>query len=222
MKRKIAILCIIGLVCVLASGCGTDNLSLVKENLSEKTEVYFFGESEGCYGTISCGQREGNYVIDGKSEGKTDFSLISISFSGETFGSALSATVTIDQTSEQVTLEFNSLNGCYMFDLEQKLSGGEQISIEISNKTIEFENLSKNFAISADKALEIATKELSNHIEAAKSLSGFSAECYLRVLDKRANNFEDVFWCFTLTNTNSESFSVVISTTDGSILAKSE
>lgn len=74
----------------------------------------------------------------------------------------------------------------------------------------------------ANKAIEIASKELSKFIMKEKKMSSLNAECYLRVLDKRANNFQDMFWVFTVVNTKNENYSVVISTVDGSVLSKSE
>jgi len=44
----------------------------------------------------------------------------------------------------------------------------------------------------------------------------------LKVLDKKANNFDNLFWCFTLLTNKNESYSVIISTVDGSVLAKTK
>ena len=114
--------------------------------------------------------------------------------------------------------------GLYDFisDLEKEFSGEEKIAITFNGKVLTLECLSKNFAIDSQKALEIASKELADKITMKKSFSKLNAECYLRVLDKKANKQDGVFWCFSVLNVDNENYSVIISTTDGKVLAKSK
>ena len=109
-----------------------------------------------------------------------------------------------------------------MVDLEQKLSGEEVVSICVNGKILNLENLSKDFVVDAKKALQIACDELQDRITKTKSFNNLNAECYLRVMDKKANNFDGVFWCFSVLNVDNENYSVIISTENGSILAKSK
>ncbi len=160
--------------------------------------------------------------MNGISEKKVDFSLLTLNFYNETFGNGINIKVVIDGVESTKFLELNTLNNTYMIDLETKFSGKEEISVEYMEEKITLENVSKDFKVGANKAIEIASKELSKFIMKEKKMSSLNAECYLRVLDKRANNFQDMFWVFTVVNTKNENYSVVISTVDGSVLSKSE
>lgn len=208
-------------VCLLSTGCGKETMDFVKENMSETVDVYFFGETPEVYGTISSGERELDYCVDGRSGEVTDYSLFSINFYNEVFGAVIKVNLTIDGVTSEVEMELNTLNNTYMTDLGEKLSGEEEISVEYMGENFEMENVSKDFAVGADEAIEIASNELSDAILRAKKYSNLNAECYLRVMDKRMNNFQDMFWCFTVVNVNGENFSIIISTVDGSVLAKS-
>ncbi len=222
MKKILGLFGILLCVSMFAYGCGKQTKDYVRENMSEKTEVYFYGENEKFYVTLSSGQREDVYLMNGKSEDKVDFSLLTINFFNETFNNLIDAKLYVNDEEKVVNLELNNLNSTYMVDLETAFSGDEEISIDYKGQKLSLQNKSKDFGVNADKAIEIASKELSKFIMKEKKLSSLNAECYLRVLDSRANDFEDLFWVFTVVNIKNENYSVVISTVDGSVLSKSE
>lgn len=222
MKKFLSLAFVLVCVGMLASGCGKKTEDYVRENMSEKTEVYFFGERDEFYSTLSSGQREEIYLMNGKSEDNVDFSLLTVNFFNETYGKLITVKLFVDEEEHLVNLELNPLNSTYMLDLERKFSGHESVTVEYNGMQVELLNKSKDFGIDADKAIEIASKELSKLITKEKKMSTLNAECYLRVLDSRANNFEDLFWVFTVVNVKNEDYSVIISTIDGSVLSKSE
>lgn len=222
MKKFLSLAFVLVCVGMLASGCGMKTEDYVRENMSEKTEVYFFGERDEFYSTLSSGQREEIYLMNGKSEDNVDFSLLTVNFFNETYGKLITVKLFVDEEEHLVNLELNPLNSTYMLDLERKFSGHESVMVEYNGMQVELLNKSKDFGIDADKAIEIASKELSKLITKEKKMSTLNAECYLRVLDSRANNFEDLFWVFTVVNIKNEDYSVIISTIDGSVLSKSE
>lgn len=222
MKKKILLafmLCFVGLsLC----GCGANTLDMVKDNMSELTNVYYFGENADCYCSLSSGKREKEYLLNGQSGECVPFALLSLHPTENIAGKVVLVKVTIDGVESEKELEINSLNSAYMVDLEKEFSGEEKIAITFNGKVLTLECLSKNFAIDSQKALEIASKELADKITMKKSFSKLNAECYLRVLDKKANKQDGVFWCFSVLNVDNENYSVIISTTDGKVLAKSK
>lgn len=221
MKKIVLVLMLfcIGFTCF---ACGTTTEDLVKKNMSELTKVYYFGENDNFYCSLSSGQRESEYLMNGKSEESVDFSLLSLNLANPISAKAIKVDVTIDGQTNQAELEINSLNSAYLVDLEKELTGEEQISITYEGETLKMECLSKNFAVDYEKALNIASVEMEDKINLKKTYNSLNAECYLRVLDKKANNFDGTFWCFTVLNVDNENYSIIISTEDGSILAKSE
>ncbi len=188
--------------------------------MSEQTDVYYFGENDKFYCSISSGKREETYLMDGRSGKNVDFALVRFDLSTPRTNKILKAKVSIDEVEKDVELEINSLESEYLCDLCQHLSGAEKISIEFEGQKQDLQNLSKDFSVDSEKALEIASKEMGDNILKVKSYNVLNAECYLSVMDKKANNFDQIYWCFTVLNVNNESFSIIISTKDGSVLAK--
>ena len=55
---------------------------------------------------------------------------------------------------------------------------------------------SNEFIIGSEKALELGINEFNEEIKKLVSQNEFLGECYLRVLDRAEDNFENVFWYF--------------------------
>ncbi|MBP3431552.1 MAG: hypothetical protein J6K39_01680 [Clostridia bacterium] len=221
MKRKVLLCLMLCVLSIMLFACGKTTEQRVEENMAERTRVYYFAECDDFYVTLSAGEREGEYLMNGKCEDRVKFALLSVRLAETSADDILSIDVKIDGEVEEKEMELNGLNGCYMLDLEREISGREVISVAFGDTNLTLQNLSKDFAVDSEKAIEIACGELGDRILEGRSGNNLNAECYLRVLDKKANNFDDFFWCFTVVNTQNENYSVVISTVDGSILAKS-
>ena len=202
-------------------GCDNSLLSLMKQNISECAKVYYFGENDKFYCTLSSGEREEAYFMDGQATGCVDYALLSVHFFENVQVRAVSAKICIDGEEKEIELEKNALNDNYMVDLECFLSGEEEVSITLFGQEQKLECLSNSFGVSFNDALEIASKEMAGQITRAKVGGNLNCEVYLRVLDKKANNMDEVFWCVTILNKNNENFSIVISTADGGVRAKS-
>ncbi len=228
MKKKL----IFGVVAVLLVtvgfllfGChfAKSTQDRVQENMSEWTKTYFYGEGEGICVSLSAGLREGNYVLNGTSEKSVDFALLTIKLSETNGEKVIKADISVDgEITTGQELELHPLGHSYMVDLETSFTGNEDVEISFAGQNIKLENLSKNFQINDQKAIEIGTKQLEKQITKLKKWSNLNAECYLRVLDKKENNFDQIYWCFSVVNTDGENFSVIISTIDGSVLATSQ
>lgn len=221
MKKKIFLGVLLSVVALSVFGCGKATSKYVLENLSEKTDVYFYAEADDFYATLSSGEREENYVVDGNNTGNVKFALLTMKI--DNFNEdVLKVDVKIDENITNHELILNHSNSGYMCDLEIKLTGDEKIEIMFLNRQVELKNLSKDFQIDSNKAIEIASEKLEDKIKSCQKGWKLNSECYLRVLDKRANNFDEMFWCFTVVNIKNENFSIIISTKDGSILAQSK
>lgn len=221
MKKK-AFLCFgLIVVCLSVVGCTKTTEDFVFGNLSEYTQIYYFGENENFYSTLSIGKRESDYLMNGKSGNCVDFSLLCVHLEQSVSSQTIVVTLKVNGEESQKELELNTLNDVYMIDLETIFTADENIEIKYNDSQIKLNPLSSDFSVDYKKAIKIASKELEDKILLKKSFSSLNAECYLRVLDKKANNFDGMFWCFTVLNVSNESYSVIISTENGSILAKS-
>ena len=126
--KKIALFAALCLFLMPMAGCSQskDNLTLVKENMSEYGEVYFFSSNQNLPMSVVSGSREEPYAYDGKSMVKFDFALVVARLDG-TDSEYLQ--VTIDGEPSQVLLEYNFRTGTHVADLQTKLSGDEEISV---------------------------------------------------------------------------------------------
>ena len=222
MKRKIFVFILLACVCFTFAGCGKTTKDFVLENMSELTKTYYFAEDENLSVSISSGERETDYAMDGRSSKKTHFALVGVKFSSNQNLQEISAKIDIESEKLTKILEFNPLNSTFMCDLERFVANGKEVSIEIDEKTLKLADLSQDFGTNWDQAIEIAIKNLRPEIEKERKFANLGAECYLKIMDKKVNNFDDFFWCFTVVNIKNENFSIVISTVDGSVLAKSK
>ena len=221
MKKRIVLMIALFGIVFATFGCSLSTQDLISENISEVTKVYYMGECESFYCTLAIGEREENYLMNGQTSDKKDFALLSIVPEENNHQNLIKSKIFIDGVESEVELEINGLNHNFMVDLEKSLSGNEKIEVEFENKKIELKNISKNFGIDYLKALEIASVEMEDKILFKKQNKNLNSEFYLRILDKKANGFDGMFWCFTVVNIDNESYSVVFSAEDGEILAKS-
>ena len=219
--KKVFIFVSVFLMMFVFTSCGKSDFEIVSANMSERTNVYYFGQNEKMCASLAYGEREKNYFMDGNSGDKIEFSLLTISFFDDVDYANINVMVSIDGVEFAQELEYVPSASGFMCDLQKTVSGSEKIEIKYENYAILIENISKKFGINSNKAIEIGCEEFKEKIEKLRKGSQFFGECYLKILDKRKNNFDNFFWCFTLLDENGNSFSVVISTVDGKILAKS-
>ena len=219
MFKKIFVSLSLLLVVFGVTACGKTLDGYVLDNMAEITKEYYFGENDDMFVTLSVGEREEDYLLNGQATELVDYSLLVIKFKEENILRAITLVVQSGEDSADVEAEYNSFNNSYMVDIVDDITIGEDFSIVYDGQTV---TLSKqNFAINYENALQIACENLSDELEAQKSYNHFNAECYLRVMSGLDNDFSELYWCFTCLNYEGESFTVVISTADGSILASS-
>lgn len=211
----ISMLCLTPMLAL--AGCGeVDKLSLMKDNLSEASDVYYFSDNIDFLVSIASGKREDPYQHDGKSEKKVDFALVIAELNGS--DSEL-VKITINGEEKNVVLEFNYQTGTHMADIETKLSGEEEIKISYMDKSANMVCKSNSFAVSSDKALELAYQNMKEDVDKLCEGKNFKGECYLKILDNLSGGFDDVFWLFSVLDQNGKMQNVIISTSEPKILA---
>lgn len=219
--KKLFVCGILGVSSLMLFGCGSqvDRLTLVQENMSEKSEVYFFSDNLNLPISIASGVREDPYGYDGESNDKCEFALIiaRLDNSDNEY-----VTVNIDGEEKQVLLEFNYRTGTHMADLEQTLTGNEVITVKFLDEEANLVCKSNDFKVDANQALEIGTENLSSFIDSLRSGNNFNGECYLKLLDNISGGFSDIFWLFSVYSADGEMQNVIISTENGSVLAGAE
>lgn len=189
-----------------------------KDYISEITYVYFRGFSQSAKASISVGQREEPYVIDGKNQKLCDFSLISIEFEQIINENEINATVQINDNISYERLFFNPVTNSFMCDLGYCIKEDSSVKISYQDIVIALENVSENFEIDYQKALDLSGEKLSKEIESLKENGEFKGECYLKILTLKGEE-DRLFWNFTLVDINNKTYNLLIDASSGEIIS---
>ena len=222
MMKKLIVAFSLVFILFGAAGCGKTINNHVKENMSEITKDFYFGENDSVYATLSVGERESSYLYNGQSTESVDFALLTLTFKNGSSLNTVEVVLNDGTNSYDVELMSDDMSVDFMADIVNLFSFGEAFTLSYNNENVELTRISDEFGIDYQEALNIACENLKEELESCKIYNNFNAECYLRVLREKENNFDNLYWCFTCLNYEGESFSIVFSTVDGEILAKSE
>lgn len=222
MMKKLIVAFSLVFILFGVAGCGKTINNHVEENMSEITKDFYFGENDSVYATLSVGERESSYLYNGQSTESVDFALLTLTFKNGSSLNTVEVVLNDGTNSYDVELMSDDMSVDFMADIVNLFSFGEAFTLSYNNENVELTRISDEFGIDYQEALNIACENLKEELESCKSYNNFNAECYLRVLREKENNFDNLYWCFTCLNYEGESFSIVFSTVDGEILAKSE
>lgn len=211
MKKKLTIFVMIIFTFVMI-GCKAK--IDIYEKLSEITTIYFVGDTTSANASISVGERERDYVIDGKSGERTDFSLVVVRFFKQPNQEQVETLIKVNGEEKPLVLYFNPMSNVYMNDLGYALEDNDEITLSYQDIVIDFQCL--NFEIDYNHALRIALKAMSNDFQANMKNGELDGECYLKVLSSYDNN--DKFWLFTFVNSHNETKNLLINVQNGKII----
>lgn len=201
---------------VLLLGC--QNASKLEDNISEITKTYFIAETQGAKASISVGEREEDYVIDGKHTKNVDFSLIAIKFDELLPNNQITVNFTVNDVVSEVILDLNPANHYYMTDLGYPLDEEDNIVIYYNNFALNFKNQSKTFGVDFNQALSLAKEELDGKLDDFYNNKNFEGECYLKILTEQEGEDGNLFWVFTVVGRDGNKNNVVLSVDDGRII----
>ena len=192
----------------------------INASFSEITYVYFQASAEGVNSSISVGQREEPYVIDGKHGKNCGFSLINLKFEEQVKENKIVVDLNVNNQITQLTLELNPANHFYMADLGYELNKEDIINLSYENYNLCYENISKDFAITYEKAILIAEDNYKEYINTLYKGKTFNGECYLKILTLNNNGKDELFWIYTIVNNHSQHKNIIINTETGKVLIK--
>lgn len=216
MKKVVLFIFVLILPFVLA-GCGSKQFEL-EDYMSETTKVYFQAEGNGFNATLSVGEREIDYKVDGRHGETCEFALLQVEFDSVLENDAIDCVVSIDGQDTSLLLEFNPLNNCYMGDLGFNINADANVSITVEEKSLQLENVSNNFAINWQEALQKSQIALIDEISSCYSNGSFCGEGYLKLLHEKGGSFQELFWSFRLVCEQGIKYDVVIDAQTGEIV----
>ena len=183
--------------------------------LSEVTKVYYQGVAGQVEGSISVGQREEPYKIDGKSQKLEDFSLFILDFNQQMEDETIDVKLSVNGVESDFQLFLNPVNHYYMNDLGYSLGQNDEVILTYQDIVVNFYNVSDSFNIDWSEALDIAEENL--NLQSLYKDGDFKGECYLKILTEQNDNFQDLFWYFSAVGENGDVIDIVISTDAGEI-----
>lgn len=183
--------------------------------LSEVTKVYYQGVAGQVEGSISIGQREEPYKIDGKSQKLEDFSLFILDFNQQMEDETIDVKLSVNGVESDFQLYLNPVNHYYMNDLGYSLGQNDEVILTYQEIVVNFYNVSDSFNIDWSEALDIAEENL--NLQSLYKDGDFKGECYLKILTEQNDNFQDLFWYFSAVSENGDVMDIVISTDTGEI-----
>lgn len=193
-KKMIALLASLILVLVASSiflfACKAkkpnENLDLTK-HLIEVRDVMFISSDEEYTISLLSGEREKDYSLDGQISELVPFGVLILN---RTDGSAINSenityAITFDESYYTGNMEKSPYDNSFLVDIETSVPQDSQVSVTINlgggqvvDKTLEC--VSKNFAVSKDRAIELATSNLKSNI--SKLNKSGEWEAYVRIL----------------------------------------
>lgn len=210
--KKILLSLTILLIPILMFGC--QKTITLEDSMSEITKIYFTAENQDVTANISVGEREEDYIIDGKHTKNCDFSLIALKFDNLLAENVIEVELKINNVSSTIQLELNPANHFYMADLDYALKETDQIQLNYNENHLTFSQV--EFGIDYNQALKIAKEELGDKMDKYYNDKNFAGEGYLKVLTQQDE--EELFWVFTVVGNDDSKNNVVLSVEDGKVL----
>ena len=220
MKKFSICLLIILIFPLMLFGC-TSSKS-VSDSLSEVTKIYFSGtdSKSNIVASISVGEREEPYKLDGYNNKTCGFSLINVDFGQKIVEDDLEVKIIINENESDLILFFNPVTNSYMADLGYELNPEDKVFIIYANYQIEFENVSQFFVVDYMKALKIGESNLEEEIKKLTVNGNFNGEVYLKILTEKSSSFNKLFWAYTIIDREGNENNVVIDVDDENIIFK--
>ena len=192
----------------------------INTRFSEITKIYYSGISNDGHmsASISVGQREEPYIVDGKHGKNCDFSLLIVKFDNAVYFNEITIDFFVDNQSQSVILEFNPINSTFMADLGYALQDGKNYSMTYSNYSLSFERTSDGFKVGYEDAVQMSINELVDQLSGYYNGNVFAGECYLKILSKSEDGVPNLYWIFTVIGENGNSNNVLIDIKDGEII----
>jgi len=212
---------------IIVFGCSNNIDLIVQENLSEVRYNLFVAGNEEINVKFTSGFREDPYVLNGKSENKKEFGVITVKFlkNISNKNATPNFVITISDMDFDGELELNPFDQTYVQDIETFVLDASSVSIKISFGDFCFEsnlkNVSNDFAINHKDALNIFVKEYKKDIQTL-SKNGKDFEVYVKIINDPSLEIDKNYFYVCLLSSSGESFSLMIDPYSANILAKNE
>lgn len=226
-KIKVLGLFLIVFVVFGFSGCIHNLSEELQDKLSEVRFNLFSCGNEFINIKFTSGFREDPYVLNGKSENKKEFGVITVKFLMDISNKngLPSFIITISEMDFDGEFELNPFDQTYVQDIETFVLDESEIQIKVSWQDFvfesEMENISKSFNYTHKDALNIFTKEYKTNLEKLFK-NNIDFEIYVKIINDPSLEIDKNYFYVCLITNLGESFSLIVDPYSGKTLAKNE
>lgn len=225
MKKYLIIIACVTLVAfmvALFSGCSANSTT---NNISDLRYGIFDGECEEYNASFVYGMRETPYNLDGISNKKVEFGIITVVFSSKIPDTeTVTYSLKIDGETISGNLEKSPYSNEYMADVGKLCSDSSSLFLSIGREgeettEISLTNRSNSWKINYSKAQELGLNALDAEISKFEE-SNLSYEIYVKIISQQQTNFGKYFWNISIVSSKGDKHSVLFSTESEDILVK--
>lgn len=220
MRKKFFVLIVGAALCAALCGCGNSNLHKYENNISELREYLFAAENADYKITAISGVRENPYVLDGVSQQKQDFTVITV-------------TPTVFAPEKTYRYRMTVGDATYEGDLlphpfAQSLSVDVPVATTSEFALTVSDGAEQNFAmqsavsgelIGAEKAFTIALDKLKNEIKRFRNKGKLNAEIYVRLLENPIDGSGGYYWYVAFVGEEKETVAILLRGDTGAVSA---
>lgn len=224
-KGKIITLAICIIVfCIFAFGCTQSLYGMAESNISEYRKNLFIGSDDNIVASLTSGQREDNYLYDGKPGKLVDFGMLTVKYTGTTPEYLPSYTLTIDGQEYTGTMQFNTINGTFAADIGKQIKDNADVYLrlhsDLGDEQLSMPCVSCNFKIDYNSAFKIAVDQMKDVINSKIDDSGIlNGEFFIKIIGDRQVDVNNIYWYVLFVGTDGTSNACVIDTQSGAVIS---
>lgn len=203
-KIRIFVLFVV-IMSVFALAACSGALGKYEKSVSEYRDNVYVGVSSGFTAEAVSGYRESPFAIDGKSESKADFCLVTVTPNSYDPTKEYTYTVTLSGVEYTGDLVKHPFENTYSFEVAARCQDNT-LTVTVDGENIELTSVKTEQYITPEKAFEIALKRLSG-TEIVKS---GEYEIYIRLIANPINAAGGYFWYVAFVDQNQATVAVLI------------
>ena len=218
LKKIIGILFCCLFCLTLFVGCSVPLEQLVSENVSEYRQNFFFGQNQNFSASFTDGQREEEYIANGKKTKLVDFGVLVVR-ANKDIGTKPKFVLKINDKSFEGELEVNPFDRSLVADIEMRVGKDDKIVLTIDGEILELQNLSSTWQINCTKALNIFLEHNRQKISQYQNKDSLDGEIFIKIVADKSN-ISNIYYFVLFVGKDSNVIANLICVKTGEIVQK--
>lgn len=220
IKKVLVSFCLLLCLFFLCS-CGGNQTpnNIIENSLSEYRKNLFVYKNNNYLVTLTSGERESNYIMDGVKSDLVDFGVVTVKFNDIFAGSKLQFELKIDNDTYSGEFERNPYDNTFVFDIGKQVKDESTVSLYFVDfdENVDMKCISKDWEYDHLDALEIFAEAHKEEIKTLTNDNSINGEIYIKTVTEN-NDLSNIYWYVLLVCKNGEMYANLISVTTGQIV----